>query len=171
MTPAELNETPKRSLKFPVIIFVNAKALLLGALIVTLCIYLEPEGTEGKRYIYVNLLVALLGGVLGWFIGTLASPYDKSESSRFLSLAQAASAFATGYLVSKIDKFFDITLYSENNTAINTVAWERVGLFAASLMVMALIVYINRAYYHDAMHPNVQPDQPPSPKIRPASIE
>jgi len=94
----------------------------------------------------VNLLLCILGGLTGWIVGILATPLDSNETAHFLTLGQAVSAFASGYLVSKLDRFFEKTLYA--NEAPNASAWNRVGLFAVSFLLILIVVFLNRTYVH-----------------------
>lgn len=91
----------------------------------------------------------MLGALVGWGIGILASPFNKTESTRFISLGQAISAFVSGYLISKLDRFFEVALYSKEGM-LHTDAWGRAGLFVASFLVMTLVVFMNRIYWFTA---------------------
>ena len=55
-------------------------------------------------------LSAVFGAALGWAAGTLSSPYGKKEQHQFGSFGKVVSAFATGFLLSKIDRVFDLAI-------------------------------------------------------------
>ena len=126
-----------------VIVSANITALLFGAAIVWIVFRM------GEAVLHLNVLVCLVGALLGWFIGTLASPITKTESTRFLSFGQAISAFVSGYLISKLDRFFEAVLFNKAGE-IQQHAWNQAGLFTASLLITSLVVFINRTYYQEA---------------------
>jgi len=135
---------PAITLKPWAVIAVNIHALLLTAGIVWVSFYAGQPATGPVPH-HLNLLVGILGCLLGWFVGTLASPYDKPEAQRFISLGQAVSLFVSGVLVSKIDRFLESALFDKDG--IYRDAWERAGIFAAAFLLMALVTYVNRTYY------------------------
>lgn len=94
-----------------------------------------------------NLLLCLLGALIGWGVGIFASPYDLKENERFLTLGRTISAFISGYLVSKLDRFLEVVLYTSN--APNDIAWVRLCLFAASFLLSVIVVFINRLYFNN----------------------
>jgi hypothetical protein len=114
-------------------------AMLFGAVIVWVA---SRIGTS----FHLNMLVCLLGALIGWGIGILASPFNKIESTRFVSLGQAISAFVSGYLISKLDRFLEVALYSKEGMLHND-AWGRTGLFVASLLLVTIVVFMNRMYW------------------------
>jgi small basic protein len=124
------------------VISANVLALLFGASIVWLAHALGKEDNTRSK----NFLLCLLGALIGWVIGILATPLNPNEKADFLTLGQAISAFVSGYLVSKLDRFFEKALFTENG--IQTVAWQRMGLLAASLLLMMTVVFVNRSYIH-----------------------
>jgi hypothetical protein len=94
----------------------------------------------------LNLITCLLGAALGWGAGILATPIAEDDTSHFARLGQIISAFLSGYLVSKIDRFLERALYSGEQLI--PTAWERIGLFVLSFLVMLIVVFINRWYLH-----------------------
>ena len=78
-------------------------------------------GQDTKTYI-INWLVCLLGALIGWILGILASPYDTNESQKFLTIGQSISVFLSGYVISKLDRFFEASLYQPDK-AINKDSW------------------------------------------------
>ncbi len=95
----------------------------------------------------LNFLLCILGALLGWIPGILAAPFDPREATTFATLGQTLSAFLSGYLLSKFDRFLDKAFYSTGD-AIVVAAWQRLGLFATSLLLMTLVVFVNRSYLH-----------------------
>lgn len=101
-------------------------------------------GRENGTYT-TNWLICILGVLVGWIVGTLASPYSHEEAEQFLTIGQAATAFLSGYVVSKLDRLLEKTLFAEG--AIKAEAWLRLCLFIASCLLVAIIVFINRLYF------------------------
>lgn len=93
----------------------------------------------------INWLLCLLGALLGWVVGMLAAPY-KGEEARFLAVGQAISAFISGYLVSKLDRFLEASLYTTGTPVRG--AWIRLCLFGASFLLAVIVVFINRLYFN-----------------------
>ncbi|MEG0861003.1 MAG: hypothetical protein RSD81_20770 [Pseudomonas sp.] len=99
----------------------------------------QPNGTA------INRLIALLGALVGWALGILFAPFSTAEKEQFQGIAKVISAFVAGYLLSKAEAFFQITLFPKDNS-IPVTNWIRVGIFAASMLLGALIVFIHRLY-------------------------
>jgi len=103
-------------------------------------------GNNNARAFTLNILLCLLGAALGWGAGILATPIAEDDASHFARLGQIISAFVSGYMVSKIDRFLERALYSGEQLI--PTAWERIGLFVVSFLVMLIVVFINRWYLH-----------------------
>lgn len=126
------------------VVSANIIAFLLGGVIVWLAYWF---GQSDQTY-PLNFLLCVIGVLLGWILGILASPLSGPESAKFVTLGQAISAFATGYLVSKVDRFFEVVMYAGDG--LRGSAWIRFGLFIASLLLFMIIVFVNRSYLHAA---------------------
>ncbi len=140
------SNTPRISIKFWIIVWANISGHIILGVIIWIGCQIGPSP-------YHNLLVFLMGYIIGWILGTLASPYNKAESAQFLSLSQAISAFISGYVISKLDRFLELSLFTKGGE-VQPHAWSQAGLFAASLLVTALVVFINRTYYQEAATDN-----------------
>jgi len=73
--------------------------LLLGAVFYAAC-FAIAFCFEGWC---LNVLLCLLGGVLGWFVGILGSPATNVQSEKFLEYRRALSAFVSGFLLARLD--------------------------------------------------------------------
>ena len=93
----------------------------------------------------INFLVALLGGACGWIAGIFAAPYTQREASRFVTLGQALATFLSGYVLSKLDQFMAASLYVKKLPLLE--GWVRIGIFVASALITAILIYTNRPYY------------------------
>lgn len=100
--------------------------------------------TEQGRIL--NHFVVLLGALSGWALGIFSSPYSQTEEKRFSSIAQAISAFISGYALSKFDRFLEASLFTNQSTP-QYDTWVRLGLFVAATGLFALLVFSNRAYF------------------------
>lgn len=125
------------------VIFTNAFFLAILVLIGVLACHVA-SGELGGEGVWVNVLISLLGGLSGWLIGTGLAPYSTEEQKRFKDISVTASAFLSGYVVSKLDRLLDATMLE--NAAEHVVAWERAGLFVAAFLATTITVFINRFY-------------------------
>lgn len=102
------------------------------------------SGPADPEAIWINLLISLLGLLSGWLVGTGLAPYDKLDEKRFKKISVTASAFLSGYVVSKLDRLLEATLLQ--TSSLHPLAWARTGLFSAAFLVTGLTVFINRFY-------------------------
>jgi len=123
-------------------------SLLLLSLLAGALIYLASFATNAK-YAYITML---LGAVTGWPSGMYFSPYGDNEKKSFVSAGQAASAFVSGYLLSKLDRLLENTLFVANPTAHD--AWLLAAYFVAAFAIFAIGTYTCRRYFSpDAVNP------------------
>src|SRR5205085_5041552 len=101
------------------VISANIMALAFAGVIIWAC---GKLGDDGKAFT-LNVLICLLGGVLGWGLGILATPIAPDDTGQFAKIGQVISAFASGYLVSKLDRFLEHGLYDSDHLVAN--AWQR----------------------------------------------
>ena len=83
---------------------------------------------------WLNILLCLSGGVLGWFVGILGSPTSRVESDAFGEYRRALSAFISGFLLARLD-----VLISQFNL-------EKVGdpyLFVARALLFATTFFLS----------------------------
>ena len=106
--------------------------------------------------------------LVGWALGMFFAPYSKKEQDSFSKIAAAISAFVSGYIVSKFDRFLESSLFGEEGP--DFLSWLRAGLFFSALALAMLSVFSNRLYF-GAPDPNEEPTQnpdfigpPPPPK-------
>jgi len=100
-------------------------------------------GTDEQAYLF-NWLIILLGLVLGWGIGTLLSPFNPDEKENFSGMAKAISAFISGYILCKMDKFFEVI---QSKDFFQETTLERIILFVVAFFLSMIIVFINRTYF------------------------
>ena len=92
---------------------------------------------------WLNILILLFGGLLGWITGILATPLDPSEKSQFSAYAAAISTFLTGFVVAKLDKLFELTIEKD---VLSEVAFGQALIFGTAFLLGALFTFIGRRY-------------------------
>ena len=125
------------------VIFTNLFGLMILVFLAWACTQLGADDKAKLGY----AMVGLTGMLLGWGCGMYFAPYG-SELSKFLTIGQAVSAFASGYLVSKVDRFVEASLFPKDG-GIPAVDWLGAAIFAAAFMNAALVVYSNRSYFRE----------------------
>jgi hypothetical protein len=93
---------------------------------------------------HLNLLISLLGGLVGWILGNITSPTNEDEKKSFSQLGAAISTFLSGYVVSKLDRFLEKALFGSDQ--INQNAWTSASFFTSALIIVTLTVFLNRFY-------------------------
>ncbi|WP_150635230.1 hypothetical protein [Pseudomonas fluorescens] len=99
---------------------------------------------DKPQAISANRLVALIGALCGWIIGVAFAPFSATEQIQFQAISSVVSAFLSGYVVSKLDRYLEGVLFPIGIETRN--AWDRVGLFVGALLLVATTVFINRLY-------------------------
>ncbi|HWY23264.1 MAG TPA: hypothetical protein VNX26_18700 [Candidatus Acidoferrum sp.] len=103
------------------------------------------------------LLSSALGLASGWAAGILLAPYQ-SEQDRFREYVKLASAFITGYGVSKLDRLFELWTDPSRGSLILTRTFAvRVLVCITSFLLAAVTTYVSRKYI--SFGPNAE--QPP----------
>ena len=147
------------------LLFTALFALLFGALIAYLCVVLAPD----RAAMGLNLLVSLLGALTGWALGMFFSPIDEKDAQRLQFVGKTVGAFLSGYLLGKIDPFLAEQV-KRATEAPSKVNWSRVGLCAASGLLGAVVVFVNRAYSGPRPRPRPVPPPTPSAAVPPPLI-
>jgi len=150
------------------LLFTGLFAALFGALLVYLCIVLGRD----RAAVGLNLLVALLGALTGWALGMFFSPIDARDAKRLQFVGKTVGAFISGYLLAKIDPFLaeQVKVATETPSKVN---WIRVGLCAASGLLGAVVVFVNRAYSapSETQRPQPSPSLAPGVSHRNSSLK
>ncbi|HXE21618.1 MAG TPA: hypothetical protein VN617_04705 [Rhodoferax sp.] len=152
MAEQEKSEKEKRSIDLakilnstaPVTVLFTDFIFLVVLGIITWLILRVASDPSGREAVPINALVSLLGALCGWVVGTGLAPYTAAEGRRFREISVTASAFLSGYIVSKLERLLDAALLQQ--PAQHAVAWERAGLFLAAFLATVITVFINRFY-------------------------
>lgn len=99
---------------------------------------------ENPKLISTNRLTALIGALCGWIIGIAFAPFSQEEQDQFQAIGSVVSAFLSGYVASKLDRYLEGVLFPIGPETKDS--WARMGLFAASLLLVAVAVFLNRLY-------------------------
>jgi hypothetical protein len=92
------------------------------------------------------LLCSALGLASGWATGILLAPYQ-SERDRFREYVKVASAFITGYGVSKLDRLFELwTDPARGSLILKQIFAYRALVCITSFLLAAVITYVSRKY-------------------------
>lgn len=122
------------------VLFTNVAFILLLVLIWKLTSRMTSTGAD-VREAWINRLIALIGGLCGWAIGTAFAPYSTDDLAAFQHIGSVVSAFVSGYVVSKLDRFLEQMVFQGSPDR-----WQKLGLFVASFLLVAITVFINRFY-------------------------
>ena len=115
-------------------------AAVLGIGLLVLCFHVG----QGSEVLALNIAVVVFGASTGWLAGILLSPYNPAEATTFPKYAAAASAFASGYLVSKVDRVLEELLKPE--FLFSPVAGFRLLAGVSGFAMAAIITYVYRTY-------------------------
>lgn len=101
----------------------------------------QGSGREDYSFTY---LAGLVGALTGWVTGIFLSPYSQGEARQFSDYGKALSAFISGYLLSKCDRFLD-------NVDVNAplgpkLLQYRILYFFACFFLAMIIAFLLRKY-------------------------
>lgn len=136
------------------VLFTNIFAPIIGLIVIATCFLIGVDWTIGINLtsgiywtnVSYNFLIVVTGALLGWALGMFFSPFSEKEGASFSTIGQTVSVFVSGYVVSKLDRFLEATLFDAQKLPVPT-NWWRTGLLFASLLLVMLTVFSNRAYF------------------------
>lgn len=94
------------------------------------------------------MLTGILGALVGWGVGIVATPYNRSQANRLGDVSKVAYAALTGYVIAKFDRLFDALFVS------NVVIFPYVGLGFAMFIGALIVTYITRSYRWTIKNPS-----------------
>jgi hypothetical protein len=117
-----------------------AFATLMLLIVFGLCFVI---GGDAQSH-YLNIAVFVFSWALGWLLGTMIAPYDSGEATLFSRVSKAVSAFASGYLLAKMDELtkslFDPAFI------LQPVVGFRALEFASVTTIIMIVVFFARKY-------------------------
>jgi hypothetical protein len=116
--------------------------IILGIIVIIGDLF-GAQFVTGHDHVTLNYLLVMLGGVVGFTMGMLISPYG-AEKRQFSVIARTASAFLSGFVLAKADKLFDEA--TKEPGTIDAAFVGRVALFAVAAVITGLLAFLTRAY-------------------------
>ena len=92
----------------------------------------------------INVLFLFCGGLIGWILGILITPISDTEKSRFSEFGKAITAFLTGFLLSKVERIFELTIRDKSD--VSDVFIGRSLLLVVAFALGILLTFIWRSY-------------------------
>jgi hypothetical protein len=92
---------------------------------------------------WLNVVLMIFGGLLGWTTGILITPLDTKEEFSFSTYTGAISTFLSGFFIAKFDKLF------ESSLAQGTLTKDVLGeafIFGGAFLLGMLFTFISRKY-------------------------
>jgi hypothetical protein len=112
-------------------------AALIGVILVSVLVVLKDS---------LAWLSGALGLAAGWGTGILLAPYQ-SEQDRFREYAKLVSGFITGYVVSKMDRLFELWFDPARGLLIlNQIFAHRALIGITSFLLATVSTYVARKY-------------------------
>jgi len=118
---------------------------LIGSAAILYC--LHAAATKGEAF-HLQLLLCILGGVVGWIIGLFLTPDSEGEKKRFGEAAKLITALVAGFGLGKADELL-IWIKPILTTGSQELITLRVLLFTCCLLIAALFTYISRLHVRD----------------------
>jgi 4-amino-4-deoxy-L-arabinose transferase-like glycosyltransferase len=129
-------------------LFATMFALLFGGALLWLCRLFA----DTSRAVGVNILLCILGALLGWALGMFFSPFNTEDAAQFKFLGKTVAAFVSGYLLSKGEAVLGAYLKRATEHP-EQVQWDRVGLLSCSFLLAFIVVFVSRTYAHASSQP------------------
>jgi hypothetical protein len=92
---------------------------------------------------WLNVVLLIFGGLLGWVTGILSTPLDKDEKSQFSAYAAAISTFLSGFVVAKVDKIYEREFMNNN---LGNIELQQALIFGSAFLLGMLFTFIGRRY-------------------------
>lgn len=120
-------------------------ATILLLTLFVLCFQFTADPPDQSPTVAINLTVFVAGWATGWVAGTLVAPYDKDEATLFSQISKGIWAFASGYLLGKIDPLFS-SLRDAKIIPFSDLLLFRILLFLSVTVIVMLVVFFARKY-------------------------
>ena len=118
---------------------------LVGTISIIYCIY--AAATEGSAH-YLQILICIFGGTVGWILGLYLTPDSESEKKRFGEAVKLIAVLATGFGLGKAEELLT-WLKPFFSGGPQGLASFRLLLFFCCLLIGGLFTYISRLHIRD----------------------
>jgi hypothetical protein len=115
--------------------------LIFSIVLIYLCFALSNSKIEPS----INILIVMIGVILGWPVGVYFSPFNKEDAKRLSVIGKSAAAFVSGYLLSKIEPIIQAQIEIAKSD-ISSMPWLQLGLFVSAFLLSAVLVFEGRSY-------------------------
>ena len=91
-------------------------------------------------------MLGVVGGLVGWALGIVATPYNESEKGRLGQIMSAVAAFGSGVFVAKVDLTGKLSLDAPLTITTITPLMEMVPIFLICVLAAFIVTYMQRSY-------------------------
>lgn len=152
------------------IVWTSVGFIIFAGPLIWLCTMMTSgQPSEQLQGRILNFIVLIVGSMTGWLLGILISPYGKDEKTQFSDYTKVASAFVSGYLLSKVDPIVEAIL--DKNLVLQPVAGFRFGVFISSLILFLIFTFATRQYGREMRALRTQQEDARQERARRAGIE
>lgn len=109
------------------------------------CLY--AAATEGTAH-YLQILICIFGGIVGWILGLYLTPDSESEKKRFGDAAKVVASLTAGFGLGKADELL-LWLKPYFTDGPQDITSLRTLLFLCCLLIGSLFTYISRLHVRD----------------------
>lgn len=99
---------------------------------------------------WLNVLLCLFGGILGWSIGMFISPLNPDERREFSEYGKAVSAFIGGFAIAKLEAVFTAITAKDLLTMTAGARWL---LFGTTFCLGLQFTFVGRRYFRSPQAP------------------
>ena len=118
---------------------------VFGLIFAIILIYLCFALSDSKIDPSINILIVMIGVILGWPVGVYFSPINKEDEKRLSVIGKSAAAFVSGYLLSKIEPIIQAQVEVAKSD-ITSMPWLQLGLFLSAFLLSSVLVFEGRSY-------------------------
>ena len=115
-------------------------AFIFGTALLVFAYFIGPE----PEVYPVTYIICISGGILGWLIGMLTSPYNMDDANKLGNFSKMVGTFLSGYILSKFDRVIESIVNPE--TILSPLIGLRVLLFVCFFCLIWIVVFVFRQY-------------------------
>lgn len=125
-------------------VFKIGASYLVGSVALAFCLFTAWRYNGGS---YVQVLICILGGVLGWIAGLAVTPSSADEKKTFTEYGKVIATFLSGFGLAQLKGFLDWLQVPEQATDDLIV---KSLLFVCCFFIVGLFTYISRLHVGEA---------------------